>query len=159
MHPRTQATLEELERAEWFRSVGVKDTEAAVVLSSWAEAVESCASDAWQDLLLEAANRHREQLLQKDKERFRRWNEIVREVKPSVLALVARKIEPVVREHSLPKVFGDTVNWDILHLAMEAEYADVYPPGFFASQSYWYAHGHFPCGWQGEFPAGKLVIY
>src|SRR5688572_13155581 len=154
MHPRTQATLEELERAEWFSSVGVKDTEAAVVLSSWAEAVESCASDAWQDLLLEAANRYREQLLQKDKERFRRWNEIVREVKPPVLALVARKIEPIVREHGLPKVFEDTVNWDILHLAMEAEYADVYPPGFFASQSYWYAHGHFPCGWQGDFPAG-----
>jgi hypothetical protein len=65
----------------------------------------------------------------------------------------------VVAEHDLPKVFLDTVDWDILNLCMEAEYADVYPPGFYASQAYWYLKGHFPCGWQGAFPKGKLVIY
>ena len=42
---------------------------------------------------------------------------------------------------------------------MEAEFADVYPPGFYASQAYWYVKGHFPCGWQGEFPNGTLIIY
>ena len=51
------------------------------------------------------------------------------------------------------------VQWDILHVCMEAEYADVYPPGFYASQAYWYVKGHFPCGWQGEFPNGKLIVY
>jgi hypothetical protein len=35
----------------------------------------------------------------------------------------------------------------------------VYPPGFFASNAYWYIKGHFPCGWEGEFPKGTLVIY
>jgi len=65
----------------------------------------------------------------------------------------------VVRENDLPKAFEDTVQWDIIHLCMEAEYADVYPPGFYASQGYWYAKGHFPCGWQGEFPLGTRIIY
>jgi hypothetical protein len=44
MHRRTAATLAELEGIVWFRNVGVCDTEAAHVLSSWPEAIESCAS-------------------------------------------------------------------------------------------------------------------
>ena len=80
-------------------------------------------------------------------------------LKPVTQALVREKTKRVIEENDLPKVFLDTVDWDILHLCMEAEYADVYPPGFFASQAFWYVKGHFPCGWKGEFPKGKLVIY
>jgi hypothetical protein len=159
MHPHTVATLNQLEKAEWFASVGVKDTEAAIVLSSWQEAVEHCASVEWGNLLLEAANQYRERLLERSKERFIKWNEIVDEVKPVTTTLVRRKVKAVCARHDLPRVFVDTVEWDILHLCMEAEYADVYPPGFYASQAYWYIQGHFPCGWQGEFPDGKLIIF
>jgi DNA-binding transcriptional regulator YdaS (Cro superfamily) len=159
MHDRTKKTLEELERAQWFQKVGQKDTQVAIVLSSWEEAIKSCASDAWQDLLLEAANQYREKLAGISRERLRQWNAIVQEVSAAVTSLVDRKTAQVVRENQLPQVFTETVEWDILHLAMEAEYADVYEPGFFASQAYWYVHGHFPCGWKGVFPEGKLVIY
>ena len=72
---------------------------------------------------------------------------------------VKQKIEAVVLENQLPKVFEDTVQWDILHVCVEAEYADTYEPGFYASQAYWYVNGHFPCGWEGQFPAGRLIIY
>lgn len=80
-------------------------------------------------------------------------------MKPLVQSLVREKTKRVVEENELPKIFLDTIDWDILHVCMEAEYADVYPPGFFASQAYWYVKGHFPCGWVGEFPDGKLVVY
>jgi len=84
---------------------------------------------------------------------------IIQEMKRMTIPLVTAKIAAVVAEHGLPKVFADTVQWDILHLAMEAEFADVYPPGFYASQAFWYKEGRFPCGWEGEFPKGRLVIY
>lgn len=42
---------------------------------------------------------------------------------------------------------------------MESEYADVYPPDFFAARAYWYRARHFPCGWNGDFPKATLVIY
>lgn len=159
MHPRTVASLDQLEKADWFAAVGVKDTDAAIVLSSWDEAIEHCGSLEWENLLLEAANQYRERLLERSKERLGKWNEIVDEIKPVTVALVRRKISEVCTKHGLPKVFEDTVQWDILHLCMEAEYADVYPAGFYASQAYWYVKGHFPCGWQGEFPEGKLIVY
>lgn len=159
MHPRTLATLQELDEAHWFAAVGANDTKAAIILPNWEAAIESCASIDWENLLLEAANQYRNKLMQLSPERFRQWNIIVEDVKKATNPLVERKIAQVVKDHQLPQVFADTVKWDILHLAMEAEYADVYPPGFYASQGYWYRSGHFPCGWEGRFPEGKLVIY
>lgn len=81
-------------------------------------------------------------------------------VKPSAMALVDEKTSEIVTAHALPDVFIDTVNWDILHLCLEAEFAEVYPPGFYASQGYWYGRGRFPCGWRGPFPnGGHLLIF
>jgi hypothetical protein len=159
MHPRTEATLEKLRQVQWFRCVGVRDTEAADVLSSWHEAIESCGSAEWEDLCLEAANQYCERLAERSPQRFQTWNDIVLAIKPTALALVQEKTKQVVEANDLPAAFVNAVNWDILHLCMDAEYADVYPPGFFASQAYWYVKGHFPCGWQGQFPEGKLIIY
>jgi hypothetical protein len=159
MHPRTAATLEKLRQEIWFRHVGVRDTEVADVLSSWPEAVESCSSPEWEDLCLEAANQYRERLTERSLARFAKWNDIVLAIKPLSQALVREKTKDVIARNNLPKVFLQTVDWDILHLCMEAEYADVFPPGFYASHAYWYVKGHFPCGWRGAFPQGKLVIY
>ena len=160
MHPRTTATLEKLEKADWFAHVGEKDTtDSIIVLSSWQEAIQHCSSVEWENLLLEADNQYRERLLERSKERFNEWNAVTVELKAVTIPFVQRKIEVFVREHSLPKVFEDIVQWDILGVCTEAEFADVYPPGFYASQAYWYVKGHFPCGWEGEFPKGKLIIY
>lgn len=159
MHPRTEATLENLRKSQWFRCVGVCDTDAAEILSSWQEAIKSCSSPEWEELCTEAANQYRERLAERSPREFQKWNDIVLKIKPVVQTLVREKTDQVVGENDLPKVFVDTVDWDILHLCMESEYADVYPPGFFASQAYWYVKGHFPCGWQGDFPKGKLIVY
>ncbi|WP_131989873.1 hypothetical protein [Chthoniobacter flavus] len=160
MNGRTIATLQDLEKAVWFSYVGVKDTTAAIVVSSWPDAISYCSSVEWGDLCVEASNQFRERLLERSKERFEKWNEITLELKKATVPFVQRKIEAVVREHNLPKIFEDMVQWDILGVCMEAEYADVYPPGFYASHAYWYVKGHFPCGWQGgPFPNGTLAIY
>lgn len=159
MHPRTIATLEELGGADWFSRVGEHDADQVILLSSWQQAIEHCASVDWENLCLEAANQYCARLLERSVDRFRQWNDIATELKKTTIPFVKRKIEPVVRANGLPVVFEDTVQWDILHLCMEAEYADVYPAGFYASQAYWYAHGHFPCGWKGVFPEGTLIIY
>jgi len=159
MHPRTVATLERLDKADWFSCVGVKDTEVAIVLSSWEQAIEYCSSLEWENLSLEASNQYREKLLKTSKERFNKWNEVVDELKPITIPFVQRKIETVVREHSFPKTFEDTIQWDILGVCMEAEYADVHKPGYYAALAYWYVKGHFPCGWEGNCPEGKLIIF
>jgi hypothetical protein len=159
MKESTRLTLAALSEATWFRNVGLRDTDAAEVLSSWDDAIESCSTLEWENLCLEAANQYRDRLVERDPDRFASWNEIVAEVKPAAQALVLAKTAAIVARQSLPRVFVDTVDWDALHILMEAEFADVFPPGFYAGQAYWYVAGHFPCGWRGRFPQGRLVIF
>jgi hypothetical protein len=83
----------------------------------------------------------------------------VHEVKKITRPLVGRKIAAVVRVNNLPEIFSIQVNYDITGVCMEAEYADVCPSGFFTHIGDWYLRGHFPCGWWGMFPQGRLVVY
>lgn len=161
MRPETQATLRQLEDAHWFSSVGVRDatSSVAVVLSSWDEAIEFSSSLSWENMRLEIANSFRKKLLEKAMVRYRQWNDIVDDVKTLTMPLVERKIGPVVKRFGLPQVFKDDVHWDILHLCMEAEYVDVCPPGFYSGLAFWYANGHFPCGWLEDEPRGRPIIY
>ena len=117
MHPRTQATIAELEQADWFSAVGVRDTSVAVVLSSWQEAVTHCGALEWQNLCLEARNQYSERLFELSRERFSQWNDIVIPLKAVTIPLVIRKTADVCARHQLPKVFVDTVQWDILQSA------------------------------------------
>jgi len=163
MHPRTAATLDELNRADWFCNVGtpsgIEEPSKYILLRSWDEAVESCASLEWENLCLEAVNQYRQRLLERSPQRYSQWNVVADSVKDTADELVYRKIEAVVRDYNLPQSFVDTVRWDIFHVCAEAEYADVFPAGFYASQAFWYVRGHFPCGWRGDFPQGSLVLF
>lgn len=159
MRAQTTATLLQLEEANWFSAIGATDSRAVIAVASWDEAIRHCSSIDWGNLCLEAANQFRARVGEKAPERLAQWNEVARTVKRHSVPLVKRKIVEVVISNSLPQSFEDSVQWDILNVCMEAEYADIYPPGFYASQAYWYVKGHFPCGWKGDFPKGALVIY
>jgi hypothetical protein len=61
--------------------------------------------------------------------------------------------------NKLPKEFVESVKWDLRAACMELEYADLVPPRYFAERARWYLAGHFPCGWEGDFPEGCLIVY
>jgi hypothetical protein len=159
MQTKAIETLQELENVVWFSAVGSAQSKNIISVQSWQEAMLSCGSYEWEDLCLEAVNQFGMRVLERDASRYNQWNDVVDSVKEICIPFVKRKIQATVDQNSLPKEFEDTVQWDILHLCMEAEFSDVFPPGFYASQAYWYSKGHFPCGWQGKFPAGKLIVF
>lgn len=159
MHPRTLATLKELREARWFAAVGQPADESVILVASWAEAVRTCSSVEYEELQQEASNGYSQALSRAAPDRFNSWNRIVEEVRAESDPLVSDKATAIAAENGLPQVFLDTVRWDILHVLIEAEFADILPPGFFASNAYWYVAGRFPCGWKGRFPEGKLMVY
>ncbi len=156
---RTKAVLDRLGNIDWFSNIGVNDTEEADILNNWQDAIDSCASIEWENLCLEAANRLRISIRARSASELQKWNDIVIAIRPDVLALISEKTSLFVKENDLPKVFVDTVEWDVLHYCMEEEYATVIPPDFYAKQINWYMRGHFPCGWRGQFPAGRILIF
>jgi hypothetical protein len=159
MNRRTHEILDELQKAHWFSRVGVPDADAVIVLRSWQQAITCCSSLEWENLRLEASGDNHVHVMDRSMERANKWNGIVDDLKKSLVPFVRRKIESVVREHKLPRVFETIIQWEILGVCIETEYADLGLPGFYANLASWYVKGHFPCGWQGVFPQGTLIIY
>jgi hypothetical protein len=46
-----------------------------------------------------------------------------------------------------------------VHLIVEDAYADLEPPTFYRDLFDVYARGRFPCGWEGAFPAGRVLVW
>jgi hypothetical protein len=160
MQPATTATLRYLDAAPWFSRVGMAESGShPLVLKSWPDAVEHVCSDAYRDLNTAAANRFGDKVLARSRDRYDKLWEICDELEKCTIPLVCYKIEPVVRKHKLPDCLQDKIGIDILHACLEAEYADLVKPGWFTGLSYWYVKGHFPCGWEGTHPDGRLIVY
>ena len=92
------------------------------------------------------------------KERLNQWSEVLGVVRPLVIKLLSDK---QISDGKYPLTEGAvvTIRWCLLGLCMEAAYSDILTPRFFTEISEWFYQGHFPCGWQGDLYAGKLVVY
>jgi hypothetical protein len=73
--------------------------------------------------------------------------------------LVREKIEAARIPVAFPETFIRAVEWDIMMLLTEADHSDLVKPAFYAVLGFYYIKGHFPCGWEGNFPQGRLIVY
>jgi hypothetical protein len=157
----TKELFDKLEAAEWFSAVGQPMNDSGLVtVQTWQDAIDSCRSDVWSYVTLEAKNIYTKSLANQQMQEYRKWNSLVVAIKGVHEPLVERKVRPVMQEHSFPKAFIDCVKWDLLMAFMELEYLEHHPRSFFSGLAQIYLTGHFPCGWEGAFPGeGKLVVY
>jgi hypothetical protein len=127
----------------------------------WPQAIECCKAPAWDDAQLEAQNQLTLWLHLNDRSSYQRWNEIVDAHKEAVVNPLAEKIfVPFQVKHDLDIAFVHCVQWDILGALMENSYLrSGHSAFFFLELLMVFEAGHFPCGWQGEWPKGKLLVY
>ena len=52
---------------------------------------------------------------------------------------------------------ADAVAYDVAAAAVEI--ATSSEETFFTNLMHWYRLGHWPCGWEGRYPEGKLIVY
>ena len=159
MHPATKAVFDEMDRVEWFGKVGSEDIDHVKYAHSWEEALRLAVSVEWENTGIAASNALHGQLLSRAPKRLLQWNKIVRLLKKFTIPWVKTKIAMVVEEIHPPKDFESAVQWDILGVGIEAEYSNIVPPGFYTCLKKVYMAGHFPCGWEGKSPSGRLIIW
>jgi hypothetical protein len=130
-------------------------------VGSWPEAVVNCAESVWENVELEAQNQLTLWLHQNDRKNYRKWNALVDQHKAAVLEpLTEEKWIPYQQAHGLTMAIVHSVQWDILGALMANSYLrNGHRCGFFLELLWVYEAGHFPCGWHGEWPQGKLVVY
>jgi len=191
MKPVTSAKLKELEQANWFGAVGRSRIGGAKMVSSWMEAVVSCADSKWQTVQYDAMYLHKlavhdklRRITPEDRYRldmeairgevtqgnvvesgpylkldFPEWDQAWKALQPGIVAMVKEKTKAVVDRDGLPDVVVKRATWDVVCMAMEWEFSEVEPPGFYDDMSGVYLHGHFLCGWEGRFPEGQPIVY
>lgn len=148
MQTSTIATLQQIQLIPWFSQVGQDMGEDVVICSSWDQALKQAGEIHWRNHKLEKANDLRENLMLKDRQRFQRWNDVAAELRAALESEILPKVRAYQQAHGLPDLLIHSVQWDMLHVLLEAEYSDVIPVGFYAGNAFWYLQGHFPCGWQ-----------
>jgi hypothetical protein len=159
MKRKTKAALSRVINAEWFFAVGKPAKRSVFVVSSWSQAVKSCVGNHWLGTITEAFNLLIEEIIAKSVKRFNKWNDLSDELRAFVIPHVKEKIAPIVKRYNPPERFEQIVVLMISGLGMEEEYADLVSPGFCKKLADWFIKGHLPCGWKGDYPKGKLVIY
>jgi hypothetical protein len=160
-----QKLIAKLKTIEWFSNVDRDDADVersfpipARRVSSIAEARESLVSPEWEEVTAAAAGRLTNWLHDHCKAEYQRWNELVRDAKVVLEANVLPSARAFAATSGIGEVLFDCVAWDVLHGIMELTYAQCRPPTFFAHLLSVYEAGHLPCGWEGEWPAGKLLF-
>jgi hypothetical protein len=130
-------------------------------LGSWSEVVESCSEVDWENVQLEAQNQLTMWLHQHARPRYQTWNEVVVAHKAAIIEPLTRdRWVPVQEANGLDVRFIYAVQWDILGVLMENSFHDTgHQCFFFFELLQVYEAGHFPCGWRGNWPDGKLQVF
>lgn len=152
-----------LSEIPWFTNCGrpltTKVPFAVRYVGSWSEAEAACAEPTWEDVTLEAQNRLTSFLHEKYRSQYAEWNQIVKEAKAIMEMTVRPALQGVCLTYGLGKNFVDSVEWDILGAVMEKVYSVRGRPTFALDLLAVYQSGNFPCGWEGEWPEGRLIVY
>jgi hypothetical protein len=161
----TPPFIDTLFSTRWLSACGTALVEpspfALVQVSSWNEAEASCSTIDWENTTLEARNDLGTFLQLKNMNRFSEWNEITKKAKAEIVFPLTEKVwSPYLAREGLGKEVLDCIQWDVLAACMEDAYRDfVGLPHFFADLLAIYRAGHFPCGWSGAYPNGKLIVW
>jgi hypothetical protein len=150
---------------DWFAHCGEPCyfdlTMAVERVKTWSQATKADKSLAWENAILEARNQLTEFLSLNHPERDREWNKITDKLKSKVVMPLTRKVwEPFRKSRDLDVTLVHSVQWNILSVLMENAFMDCQHGCFFFHELLTvYEAGHLPCGWKGEWPQGKLVVF
>ncbi|HXI24275.1 MAG TPA: hypothetical protein VNG71_10475 [Pyrinomonadaceae bacterium] len=134
--------LNELDTLPWFEHVGDRIADPNIKqVFSWEDAWDACQDDPWI---------------------YASFHKDVDQSHPAWAPAFDRALQAIVksgRDHELE----DDVNvsnqaaWDTAGAAYQL--ATNKPDGFYPRLMDWYRKGHWPCGWDGTYPEGRLIVY
>lgn len=141
INPQLQAFLSQLESYPWFENVAERLNQNEVKqVFSWREAWTHLQDESWAN-----ARVH---------EGVDSWHEgwdiaYDKTLQVTSQSLYCHEFEPSITS-------ADAAAYDVASAAVEIARSQ---PAFFTDLMKWYVRGHFPCGWEGEYPLGKLIVY
>ncbi len=141
VNPKVINFLEELDMIPWFKNIGepLHDQKVKQVFS-WNDGWEDLQNESWMNASFHA---HVDSM-----------NSIWDVAYEQALEILSKSINYYELEEGIS--VADAVAYDVAAAAVELATGK---PDFFSNLIKWYRLGHWPCGWEGEYPKGKLIVY
>lgn len=144
----------------WFQSVGTGRIPGVLRVSGWDAACEAIADIESENAQLGRSNRLSAFLDSNFRDEYQKWNLFVTKAKPFVAELALRVTAPYkTQTKSFHKLFNDTVKWDLNYFFVADCFSHVKLFEDFDDLVSLYERGFFPCGWKGEYPNGKMIVF
>ena len=87
------------------------------------------------------------------------WNNIVRIVKKEHIIPISESLRKVLQQREWPVEIVDDISFNLISLFMANNYSDIYSDNFWDVMLHVYLSGHLPCGWVGNYPDGKIIVF
>ena len=164
------SALGQLTSIDWFSRSRQRDAVASELslqyVASWKDAIRLCGRVSTANAFQEACGILTRELGIRFRQEFRKWNATVDNANAALEASVLPRVDSVIEattdigsvEHGvlLMKRF---VRWDLVSYLMEQASSDLVKPRFYTEVLAIYQSGHFPCGWDEQWPHGRIWLY
>ncbi|NEN75463.1 hypothetical protein F9B74_03860 [Pelistega sp. NLN82] len=120
---------------------------------------EKINSPEWENITLEESNNINSYFLQKNLfSKQDEWDLIAEEGRD----FIKNKVIPIIPEINglTREIIINDISWNLIHFIIEDYYKrkKIIRTSFFSELFELYRLGRLPCGWDGDFPNGKLII-
>lgn len=152
-------SLDRIRNINWFSSVGeqvhILD---GLFISDPIMAAHEISQPSWEDTTLEASNSISSYISIKYPSLLQSWNDVAKEAKHFFDSEVCLNIPSLGGFDD--ELLIQCISWDVVHYFIEDFYKDkVNGDLFFDKLISIYEAGHLPCGFNGQWPLGRVMIY
>lgn len=159
MQERTALVLEQLRRTAWFANFGTPISSSDILaVSCWDDAMGYGGKPEWECLRLDIMNQESNVVLDHFGDDAFPWNDVADEIRPQIRAMTEKSLASLGLSPRGHDVVRAQAGWDTLLACLEVEYSDLVTCEFYRRLLRWYLEGHWPCGWEGKYPSGKLIV-
>lgn len=155
--------LERVRANAWFSHVAepLKEGEQYDRVHSWADALRLLSSQSRKDAFNDMGNDSKfgaYQVLDALK-LSSTWKDMGGRFKEDMQSALDRAVEIAPPPARAVKELRTSIDWCVIHAAREVWVLEHIERPVFVPLVDLYLRGHLPCGWNGDYPQGKLVVF
>lgn len=114
----------------------------------------------WENVCLEENGDFTAFLHMNHKEDYNKyWNEMVVKIKKEYISAISESLEIALDEFKGKDSIMVDIKANLVILFMLNFYSEYYNSDFYDKMLEIYLSGHLPCGWSGNYPEGKFIVY
>lgn len=147
---------------KWLTSLGepLANEDGFIQVQDWKECEECFTQSEWEDTTLDMRNSITSFLSTEHPDAYLNWNDKAKEALLFLNEEIMPTIESIDVQFEDKETFYSCIRWDLLGCFMENSYKEFNVPQHFTLELLSiYKQGKFPCGWQGKWPNGKILVF